>query len=55
MRSLTFDLVLLDVMMPGDFGLNLARDLKTISNIPICMLTARAEPKHRVESLDQAW
>lgn len=52
MRSLTFDLVLLDVMMPGESGLDLARDLKTISNIPICMLTARAEPEHRVEGLE---
>ena len=42
MRGLTFDLVLLDVMMPGESGLDLARDLKTISNVPICMLTARA-------------
>ncbi len=52
MRGLTFDLVLLDVMMPGESGLDLARDLKTISNVPICMLTARAEAEHRVEGLE---
>ena len=46
------DLVLLDVMMPGESGLDLARDLKTISNVPICMLTARAEAEHRVEGLE---
>ena len=52
MRGLAFDLVLLDVMMPGESGLDLARDLKAISNIPICLLTARAEPEHRVEGLE---
>jgi two-component system phosphate regulon response regulator OmpR len=52
MRGLTFDLVILDVMMPGESGLDLARDLKSASNIPICMLTARADPEHRIEGLE---
>jgi two-component system, OmpR family, phosphate regulon response regulator OmpR len=52
MRGLAFDLVILDVMMPGESGLDLGRDLKTISNIPICMLTTRAEPEHRIEGLE---
>jgi len=52
MRGLAFDLVILDVMMPGENGLDLARDLKSISSIPICMLTARAEPEHRIEGLE---
>jgi two-component system phosphate regulon response regulator OmpR len=52
MRGLAFDLVILDVMMPGESGLDLARDLKSISPIPICMLTARAEPENRVEGLE---
>src|SRR5215470_981627 len=52
MRGLTFDLILLDVMMPGESGLDLARDLKTLSNVPICMLTTRAEAEHRVEDLE---
>ena len=34
MRGLAFDVVILDVMMPGESGLDLARDLKGISNIP---------------------
>jgi two-component system phosphate regulon response regulator OmpR len=38
--------------MPGESGLELARDLKAISNIPICMLTARAEPEERIEGLE---
>jgi two-component system, OmpR family, phosphate regulon response regulator OmpR len=52
MRGLAFDVVILDVMMPGETGLDLARELKSISNIPICMLTARAEPEHRIEGLE---
>jgi len=52
MRGLSFDLVILDVMMPGENGLELARNLKSISPVPICMLTARAEPEDRVEGLE---
>ncbi len=52
MRGLTFDLVILDVMMPGESGLSLARELKQVSHIPICMLTARAETEHRIEGLE---
>jgi two-component system, OmpR family, phosphate regulon response regulator OmpR len=46
------DIVLLDVMMPGENGLDLARDLKATRSIPICMLTARSEPEHRIEGLE---
>ena len=52
MRGLTFDEIILDVMMPGESGLDLARDLKSISNIPICMMTARTDPEQRVEGLE---
>jgi two-component system, OmpR family, phosphate regulon response regulator OmpR len=52
MRGLAFDVVILDVMMPGESGLSLARDLKAISNVPVCMLTARAEPEQRIEGLE---
>jgi two-component system phosphate regulon response regulator OmpR len=52
MRGLAFDVVILDVMMPGENGLDLARDLKAISNIPICMVTARTEPEERIEGLE---
>jgi two-component system phosphate regulon response regulator OmpR len=52
MSGLVFDVVILDVMMPGENGLSLARDLKADSNIPICMLTARAEPEDRIEGLE---
>jgi two-component system, OmpR family, phosphate regulon response regulator OmpR len=52
MRGLAFDLVILDVMMPGEDGLSLARSLKGISDIPICMLTARAETTDRIIGLE---
>lgn len=52
MRGLSFDLVILDRMMPGEGGLELARELKTISPVPICMLTAKAEPEDRIEGLE---
>lgn len=52
MRGLSFDLVILDVMMPGESGLDLARSLKTISPVPICMMTALADPQQRVAGLE---
>jgi two-component system phosphate regulon response regulator OmpR len=52
MRGLAFDIIILDVMMPGENGLDLARDLKAISTVPICMLTARAEAEQRIEGLE---
>ncbi|MBY0559043.1 response regulator transcription factor [Hyphomicrobium facile] len=52
MRGLAFDLVLLDVMMPGESGLSLARDLKLTRPVPICMLTALAEAQDRISGLE---
>ena len=52
MRGLAFDLVILDVMMPGEDGLSLAKSLKDISSVPICMLTARAETSDRIKGLE---
>jgi two-component system phosphate regulon response regulator OmpR len=52
MRGLAFDLILLDVMMPGESGLSLAQDLKSTTRVPVCLLTARAETEHRIEGLE---
>ena len=52
MRGLAFDLLIVDVMMPGEDGLSLARSLKQASNVPICMLTARAETGDRILGLE---
>ncbi len=52
MRGLAFDLVILDVMMPGENGLSLAQSLKQTSAVPICMLTARSESSDRIKGLE---
>ena len=52
MRGLSFDLVLLDVMMPGQTGLDFARELKASSELPICLLTARSDPEERIAGLE---
>jgi two-component system phosphate regulon response regulator OmpR len=50
--SLDFDLMVLDVMMPGEDGLSLTRDLKARLDVPILLLTARAEGEDRVRGLE---
>ncbi|MCA4921734.1 MAG: response regulator [Methylobacterium sp.] len=51
LAGLVFDLIVLDVMMPGENGLDFARDLRKTSAIPILMLTARAEIEDRLAGL----
>jgi two-component system phosphate regulon response regulator OmpR len=51
-RSIDFDCLVLDVMMPGESGLELAADLRTHSEVPILMLTARGEAEHRIAGLE---
>ncbi len=50
--SLEFDLLVLDVMMPGENGFDLAASLRKDSQVPILMLTARAEASDRVRGLE---
>lgn len=52
--GLTFDLLILDVMMPGETGVEFARSIRNNeggSGVPILMLTARHEIEHRIEGL----
>lgn len=51
LASLHFDLLILDVMMPGESGFDLARSLRLTSLVPIIMLTARHEAEARIEGL----
>jgi two-component system OmpR family response regulator len=47
-----FDLVVLDLMLPGDDGLTLCRNLRARSDIPVIMLTARGEETDRIVGLE---
>ena len=52
LAGLDFDLIVLDVMMPGEDGLSLARDLRARMPVPILLLTARGETDNRIEGLE---
>jgi two-component system, OmpR family, response regulator len=46
------DLVVLDLMLPGEDGLTLCRELRARSSLPVIMLTARGEPVERILGLE---
>ena len=50
--SLNFDLLILDVMMPGENGFDLAGAIRRGSSVPILMLTARDEKESRIKGLE---
>jgi len=50
--GLRFDLLILDVMMPGETGLEFARELRVTSGVPILMLTARGEAESRIAGFE---
>ncbi|MBB4063418.1 response regulator [Gellertiella hungarica] len=52
LEGMEFDLIILDVMMPGESGLSLTRSLKEIRKVPIILLTALAETPSRIEGLE---
>ena len=47
-----FDLVVLDLMLPDDDGLNLCREIRATSEIPLIILTARGEMTDRIVGLE---
>ena len=47
-----FDLIVLDIMMPGKSGLEFTRENKNAINTPIILLTAKGEVSERVEGLE---
>ena len=53
LQSLAFDLLIVDVMMPGESGLALTESLRQTSDVPILLLTAMAEPKNRIDGLER--
>jgi two-component system phosphate regulon response regulator OmpR len=52
MKSLAFDLLVLDVMMPGESGIELAQSLRESLHVPILMLTAKTETADRIAGLE---
>ena len=52
LESLKFDLLILDVMMPGENGFDFARAVRVSSTVPILMLTARDEKESRIMGLE---
>ncbi|MBO0735590.1 MAG: response regulator transcription factor [Alphaproteobacteria bacterium] len=53
LTTFAFDLVVLDVMMPGESGLELTSALHGEGRVPVLLLTAMAEPEDRVNGLEQ--
>jgi two-component system, OmpR family, phosphate regulon response regulator OmpR len=52
LKGLTFDALVLDVMLPGESGVEFAASLRAQSEVPILMLTARGEPEDRIAGLE---
>ncbi len=53
LASLDFDLIVLDVMMPGQTGLDFVGELRLTDDVPILMLTAMGESKDRIAGLEK--
>ena len=47
-----FDIIILDIMMPGQSGLDFTNENKKKINTPIILLTAKGEPSDRIEGLE---
>ena len=53
LRGLSFDLIVLDVMMPGEDGMSLTRALRAAAGqVPVILLTARGEPRDRIAGFE---
>lgn len=50
--GLTFDMLIIDIMMPGETGLEFLKDLRQSSPVPALFLTALSETEHRIQGLE---
>ena len=50
--GMAFDLIVLDVMMPGESGIDFTRGLRRSTTVPILLLTAMGEPEDRITGLE---
>ena len=53
LKSLHFDAIVLDVMMPGENGFSLTQALRDAGDVPILLLTAMDEVEHRITGLER--
>ncbi len=53
MGTIDFDLLIVDVMMPGESGFEFTKSVRSASNVPIILLTARGLPEDRIEGLER--
>ena len=51
-KIIKFDLIILDIMMPGKSGLEFLNEYKKNINTPVILLTAKGEPNERIEGLE---
>ena len=51
-QLIKFDLIILDIMMPGDDGLTLTQEIRNNSDIPIILLTAKSGTNSKIEGLE---
>ena len=52
MKSLIFDLLVIDIMMPGQNGLDFLKEIRQTNSIPTLMLTAMSSPEDRLDGLE---
>ncbi len=53
MGAVDFDVLVVDVMMPGESGFAFTKSVRAASNVPILLLTARGLPEDRIEGLER--
>ena len=52
LKNIKFDIIILDVMMPGQNGYELTKDIKKQLKVPIILLTAKGEVENRIQGLE---
>lgn len=52
LSGFVFDLLIIDIMMPGETGLEFLQELRKKDNVPALFLTAMSETEHRIEGLE---
>ncbi len=52
LKGLSFDMLIVDVMMPGENGTDFTRDIREVMDVPVLMLTALGETDARIKGLE---